>query len=514
MESTALRLSQLPQTTKLFSDYLDHFERVAEFYTHSPHDPASFSRATERIDCPPERRAAMVAALAEQNGDLPALATLAQPGAVAVVTGQQVGLFSGPCYSIYKALTALNLARQLSDSGIPAAPVFWLATEDHDFAEVNHCWVFDAAHQPVRLEVSTPDSERRPVGGIPIERPPIEALAEAMKDFPFAEETIALVAKAYQPGATMGAAFAALFRQLLPGLLILDPMQPAMRRLAAPLLRQAVEAAPRLAARLAERNNRLVAAGYHAQVQWDENTSLVFLLENGKRLTLDRRDRDYAALAARADDLSPNALLRPVVQDFMLPTVAYVGGPAEIAYFAQSQVIYAELGRPMPVEVSRQGATLLDARSTKRLERYHLSLPDFFEGEQAVRERIAATLVPPELASAIAKAQSTSASALDSLGAALTGFDPTLVAAFATSRRKITWQLSKIERKTARESLRRNQRVTADAAALTGLLCPQKHLQERFYSILPFLARHGTELIDRLSQELTPAAPDHRILTL
>jgi bacillithiol biosynthesis cysteine-adding enzyme BshC len=525
MQSTCVRHTELPHPSRLFTDYLYGFDRVARFYAHSPYDAESYRRAAAQVNYPDERRAALVEALAEQNGGSPALDRLARPGTVAVVTGQQVGLFSGPCYTIYKALTAAKLARRLTEMGIPAVPVFWLATEDHDYAEVNHCWVFDAQNRPVRLEIPGSNPERRPVGEIPVDGGPLDALRETLRDFPFGEETSALVESAYANGRTFGAAFFHLLRQVLSSqdLLFLDPLHPAARRLAAPLLREAVEAAPDLTARVLERNRELTEAGYHAQVHLDEHTSLVFLLEGGRRLTLHRQNGEYSAnsqrfstgnLAARAEQLSPNALLRPVIQDYMLPTVAYVGGPAELAYLAQSQVIYDSLLRRMPVALHRQSATLLDVRSAKLMDRYGLGLPDFFEGEEMLRERMARKLVPPELGDAVARTQSKSRQALDELAAVLARFDPTLEAALENSRRRIVWQLSKIERKAAREALRRNERAAGGAAYLNGLIYPEKHLQERFYSILPFLARHGLDLAGRLSDMLTLDCPDHRVLVL
>lgn len=525
IDSACISHTRLPHTSKLFADFLYHFDRVAGFYAHSPYDAESYRTAAAQVDYPSERRSALVKALAEQNGSSPALDRLAQPGAVAVVTGQQVGLFSGPCYTIYKAITAAKLADRLTEMGIPAVPVFWLATEDHDYEEINHCWVFDAEHKPVRLEIPGSNPERRPVGEIPIDRSPVDALREALRDFPFGDETAELVADAYTPGRTLGSAFFHLLRQVLASqdLLFLDPMHPASRRLAAPLLREAVEAAPDLTARILERNRELTTNGYHAQVHVDEHTSLVFLLEGGRRLTLHRQNSEYSTngrkfsardLAAQAEHLSPNALLRPVVQDYILPTVAYVGGPAELAYLAQSQVIYDALLRRMPVALHRQSATLLDARAGKLMDRYGLSLTDFFAGEEALKGRIARKLVPSELGGAIEAAQAKSKQALEELSAAFKAFDPTLEAALQTSRRKIEWQLSKIERKAAREALRRNERAAAGAAYLNGLIYPQKHLQERFYSILPFLARHGLELTARLADLLTLDCRDHRVVAL
>ena len=142
MQPACIRHTDLPGTSQLFADFAYHFDRVAHFYQHDPHDPESFERAAAQIQYPDDRRAAIVAALRAQNGDSENLRRLAQPGTVAVVTGQQVGLFSGPAYTIYKAMAAAQVAMQLTARGIPAVPVFWLATEDHDFAEVNHAWVF------------------------------------------------------------------------------------------------------------------------------------------------------------------------------------------------------------------------------------------------------------------------------------------------------------------------------------------------------------------------------------
>jgi bacillithiol biosynthesis cysteine-adding enzyme BshC len=422
MGTACIRHTELPQTSRLFSDFLYRFDRVSRFYAHSPYDAESYRQAAAQVSCSAERRAALVEALARQNGGSAALDKLSQPGTVAVVTGQQVGLFSGPCYTVYKAITAAKLANRLSEAGIPAVPVFWLATEDHDFAEINHCWVFDAAHRLVRLEIPGSNSERRPVGEIPIESSPFEAVRESLREFPFADQVLAMVERAYAPGHTFGSAFLELLRGLLSSqnLLFLDPMAPAFRRLAAPILRQAVEAAPDLSARILERNKELTDAGYHAQVHLDDHTSLVFLLEEGRRLTLHRQDSEYsvngrrfstADLAARAEQLSPNALLRPVVQDYLLPTVAYVGGPAELAYLAQSKVIYDALLGRMPVALHRQSATLLDARSAKLLNRYGLALPDFFAGVETLGERMARKLVAPDSPTTSGSAGSTRSSA-------------------------------------------------------------------------------------------------------
>jgi bacillithiol biosynthesis cysteine-adding enzyme BshC len=522
MQPACIRHTDLPGTSRLFADFTYHFERVARYYRHDPHDPASLKRAALEIEYPVERRAALVKALAAQNPGPHAAASLqklAQPGTVAVVTGQQVGLFSGPAYTIYKALTASRLARRLSEQGTPAVPVFWLATEDHDFAEVNHAWLFDQASQShvLRVEASAASVGRqRPVGWMTIDKPPIDALSAVLKGMPFADEVIAAVDQAYIPGAGMGASFRALLETLTRnlGLIFLDPLDPAVRAIAAPLIAKAVNAAAEIKPRVIERNKELAAAGYHAQVHLDGKTSLFFLLENGERVPVRRKDSNYSDLANRAAEVSPNALLRPVMQDYLLPTIAYIGGPGELAYLAQSQVVYDALLGRMPVVMSRSAFTLLDARSAKLLQRYQLTVDQALVPQHALADRVARALVPAELESSFAAAESNITAEVDRLKAEFEGFDHTLAAALSNSRAKIVYQLEKMRAKTEREALRRNQQASEEAHHLSALMFPHRHLQERFYSILPFLAQHGLDLVDRLHDAVELDCPDHRVFAI
>lgn len=518
MQPACIRHTDLPGTSRLFGDFVYSFDRVARFYHHDPHEPESFARAAKQVAYADDRRNAMVAALRAQNGDSESLRKLAQPGTVAVVTGQQVGLFSGPAYTIYKAMTAACTARQLSDLGIPAVPVFWLATEDHDFAEVNHAWVFSAAGEPaaVRLGASGNGEKQQPVGGIAIANPPLQELRRSLEGLPFADEVMAAVEQAYRPGATMGQGFRALLKSLLGklDLICIDPLDPAIRKVGAPLLAKAVAAVPELKAGFIERNHELNAAGYHAQVHVDYKTSLFFLLENGTRATLRLKDHEYAALADRAEHLSPNALLRPVWQDYLLPTVAYVGGPGELAYLAQSEVAYRQLLGRMPVAMARSGYTLLDARSHKLLTRYGLTVTQVMTNQTALQERIARTLVPENVARSLESATAEIARHIDSLKGSLESFDPTLAKAAGKSRTKVLYQLEKLGKKTARETMRRDDRAAGDTKHLAAMLYPHRHPQERFYSILPFLAQHGMELIDRIYDTVEPMCPDHRVYTI
>src|SRR3954466_14807366 len=235
MHCTCVRHTELPHTSSLFADVLYHPDRTAPFYSHPYRELTSYQESAAQINFSDAQRAELIAALRQSNPAGKSLERLAQPGTVAVVTGQQVGLFSGPAYTMYKVLHAVRLAEWLSANGIPAVPVFWLATEDHDFAEVNHVWVFDAAHQPVKLEMRR-SASAQPVGDIALAAPPVRELRTAFQGLPFGEEVADLVEETYRPGNTMGGAFSELLRRLLArfDVLLVDPMRPAFRRLAAP----------------------------------------------------------------------------------------------------------------------------------------------------------------------------------------------------------------------------------------------------------------------------------------
>jgi bacillithiol synthase len=522
MEPSCVRHNSIPGTSKLFLDYLYNFDRVSRFYSGEGWDAEHVEESAKAIRFPTERRSRLVAALRTQNGDSEALAKLAQPETVAVVTGQQVGFLSGPAYTVFKALTAVKLAAHLTEQGIAAVPIFWLATEDHDLAEVDHAWVFDREATPAKISIANTVVNGGPVGEVVLNEIPLADLKAALRGLPFAEEALEAVKAAYQPGKTLGAAFRHLTENILRGcgLLFLDPLAPAIRELAAPLLRDVVERVPVLLDALHRRNAELEAAGYHAQVFVDKDSSLLFLLDQGRRTAIrwnagkfQVRDRAYSRedLQLLAAQLSPNALLRPVMQDYLLPTASYVGGPAEIAYFAQGEVLYDNLLGRMPVIYPRNGFTLLDARAGKLLDRHGLRVPDLLDYEEKTKGRLAAKLVPGDLAAKLAAVESATSDALARLQSDLGRFDPTLEAAAKKSSAKVLYQFAKLSKKTARETLRRDERATKDAAYLTNLIYPHRHLQERFYSILPFLAQHGFDLPQRLLGQVQLSCADHMV---
>lgn len=537
MEAHCIPFTEIPHTAALFADALYRFPRVARFYVHDPFDAGSFRAAAGQIARDDARRAAVVDVLAEQNkvfgGGRATEANIAQlqSGAVAVVTGQQVGLFGGPAFSVYKALTALRLAEKLTADGLPAVPVFWLAGEDHDFAEVNHCFLLNAdfAWEEWRDASTPPDGV--PVGSIRFGRE-IEALrARLLRLWPAEAhaEAEALLA-GYALGATYSEAFGRLFQRLFAGrgLVVLDPSHPTLHTLAAPLYRRALDEGEKLQALLKERDKQLDKAGYHRQVRLRENATLLFLTAKGRRVPVRRRrngalqvgseERSPAELMAELDSaperFSPNVLLRPVVQDWLLPTVAYIAGPHELAYFAQAQVLYQELLGRMPVVYPRTSLTVVEPKVRRLLTKYRLGLPDLFHGENALRLRLAERHLPPRLLRQLQESERKIEKLVAGAARAAKQLDPTLAGAAETSRRKMLYQFAKLQGKAARAQAERSEIIDRHRAVLVNALYPERGLQERRMNFLSLMARHGREVMGRLEKQMCFPCRDHQVIPL
>lgn len=538
MESHCIPLTEVPHTSALLIDYLYRFSGVAGFYTHDPFDPAAPAAAARAIALDPAQRRAVADVLAEQNQRFGAgpetqenINRLRDGRALAVVTGQQVGLFGGPCYSFYKALTTIRLAEKLTADGTPSVPIFWLASEDHDWNEVNHCFALDAEYEPQTFQDTSTPPENTPVGEIIFDAS-IQALRQRLLGLWPAEaraEAESLLG-GYIAGATYGQAFGRLFQRLFAGrgLIVLDPLHTALHAASRPLFRRALEEAENLHARVRARDRQLQKAGYHVQVRLRDNATLLFLRAQGQRLPLRRRANGFflpgqgelslpallAELEAAPERFSPNVLLRPLVQDWLLPTVAYVAGPNEIPYFAQASALYDELLGRAPVIVPRASLTLVDPKVRRLLVKYRLTLPDLFRGEQPLRALLAERLLPPRLARHLQAAERKMEKLLAGVTGEVKKLDPTLEGAAATSRRKMLYQLGKIRRQAARAQAEREETLDRHLAVLVSALYPHRGLQERHLSVLSFVARHGLPLVERLLAEASVPCRDHQVIFL
>jgi bacillithiol synthase len=515
MDCRALASHKLPHQSKLFLDYIDKFSRVETFYSHAP-KMTSVTRAARELKFPADRRKEVAGILRDQNirfGGGPVTLenlTRLEKGAVAIVSGQQVGLFSGPAYSFYKALTAIQLAAELTKSGIDAVPVFWMATEDHDIDEVRHVsWFQEGALKRFELPVPDAADAGRPVGNVLL-GPHVEEQVHEAADLLSRQGSVLLaqlLKESYSPRETYGSSFAKLFARLFSaqGLILLDPLEPALHRIAAPIYRQAIDDRDVLNDKLLQRGKQLESAGYSAQVKVTAKSTLLFYMGDGPRNAIVASGVEkfqagqkqwtkaelLGSIEAEPQNFSPSALLRAVVQDYLLPTAAYIGGAAEISYFAQSEVVYKQILGRMPVILSRPGFTLVDVKGAKLLRAYKLKVEDIWAGSQEVRRRMELVSVPKELSRDFDRNHKEVMKMLDKLKRQIEKLDPTLQGAVETARKKIDYQIDKLRRKTGRAQDVKAGLLSSHEEFLQQLLYPHKTLQSRELCLLPFLARWG-----------------------
>jgi bacillithiol biosynthesis cysteine-adding enzyme BshC len=458
-------------------------------------------------------------------------------GAGAVLTGQQVGLFGGPLYSPFKAATAIARARQATAAGHPHAAVFWLASEDHDFAEIDHV-AFPAGRELAELAYSKAPESALPAGRIVFDdsiTPLVERAAELLGP---SEATDALIA-AYQPGRTFARAFADLYSAIFAaqGLLIVDAAGRDFHRLGAPVLRAAVERADEFHSALIERGQALEAAGYHTQVAVAPQSSLLFLIDakTGARIALHRiaptpaepnglwhADQQtfstsdlLGILDAEPERISPAALLRPVFQDFLFSTSVQVGGPAEIAYLAQSTVLFErimdrQMGRQTP-PIARFSATLIEPSVAELLRRHELTLEQVFAEENAstLAQRLAARSMPIETKQKLAAAGNALDAELTTLVDWLQSQDKGLGQSADTAAGKIRYQMNRLRTLAANFQLQRETTLTRHANSIFNALYPGGVLQERVHGGAYYFARYGLDLAETLSTQAASLCPGH-----
>jgi bacillithiol biosynthesis cysteine-adding enzyme BshC len=522
--------------SRLFLDYCAGEAAARPFYAALPPD-----RRWQTRPAVPAHWTELVQVLAEQNSApspaaQSALTALGQ-GAGVVVTGQQVGLFGGPLFTPFKAATALARAREASKAGRPHAGIFWLATEDHDFAEISHV-VFPARRELRKLVYLHAPAVQRPVGGIVLDES-INPLLDQAWELLGSSDAMDALAAAYQPDRTFAQAFRDFYAKAFAaeGLLILDAGGRAIHKMGAPVLQAGIERADELHAALVDRNRELESAGYHAQVAVGAQNSLLFLIDErtGARVALKRTapsaqepdglwsagKRSYSTaelvgiLESEPERISPSALLRPVFQDFLLSTSAIVGGPAEVAYFAQSAVLYERiLGRVTPA-LARFSATLVEPAIGELLSKHELTLEQVLaETPDSLAQLLATRAMPSETRKKLASAGTALEAELTPLLEWMKAADEGLGRSAATAASKMRYQMNRLRRLAANFELQREAALGRNAEAINQSLFPGGALQERVHGAAYYLARYGFELTEEITAQAAQECPGHTVIGL
>jgi bacillithiol biosynthesis cysteine-adding enzyme BshC len=539
VKAECLPFAKIPHTTRLFLDYLSGSPHVRKFYPRSANFQQWFKDEAAALGYDTGRRERMAAVLERQNrawgASKKTLENIARlkNGASVVVTGQQVGLFGGPVFAIYKALSAVKLAAEAQAGGVDCVPVFWLATTDHDLAEVNHVEAPGPGGALVKLETPSHGADEAPVSNVVLGKEIDVVVAQAAELLGDSEATLWL-REAYRPGETLGSAFAKLFARLFGewGVVLLDAADAELHKISAPVYRAAIERAAELDDALLRRGKELERSGYHQQVKVTTSSTLLFMLHDGARTVVHRRTNGspteefvvggdkisredlLSRIASAPEQFSANVLLRPVVQDYLLPTLAYVGGAAEVAYFAQAGVVYEKLSTRMTPVLPRFSATLVEGKIQRLLGKYDLELIDLFEGPEKLREKIGARTLPRNMQKAFADAEASLNASLRDVNAELEKLDPTLVEAGARAASKIRYQITRLRARAARAEVRHNELIARHAEELSHALYPEKALQEREVAGIYFASRYGGDLMHQIYAAMRTDCHEHQVIAL
>jgi bacillithiol biosynthesis cysteine-adding enzyme BshC len=543
MPNNAIRFDMIPRTSRLYNDFLYHFDRVARFYESEGRDLSSLAARARKVTAQKFSRAAVADVLADQNRQVGAgpetfanLDRLRQPDSVVVITGQQAGLFTGPLYTIFKALTAIKLANELRKQGVNAVPMFWVAAEDHDFQEVNHTRLVNREGNLASITYTAcSPKEGKPVGHVTLAEGVNENIEQLLAALPESEFTPRLaqdLRESYRAGTGFAEAFGRMMMKLFGkfGVVLINPLDDRLKHVSGEIYMQAMSRVPEFASRLVSESASLVSAGYHAQVFTSPEAVPLFMLDEGRRTALVRRDdgRFYLKNTDKsfADDellstvarcpncFSPNVTMRPIVQDYLLPTVAYIGGPAEIAYFAQLRPNYSLLGRVEPVVLPRASFTLIEKRHAKTMSKYGIAFPELFEGQEEVMKRVVERSLDQGTATVFDDTERVLNEQLDKLRDSLTAVDPTLADALKGGRDKIVYQINNLRTRFIHNRTKRDETMGQQIERLFAVLYPNRNLQERELNVAYFLARYGYELIDRIYDEVDWEQRDHKLVYL
>lgn len=459
-------------------------------------------------------------------------------GCHAVTTGQQAGLFSGPLYTVYKGLAAAALAAELEAArGTPVVPVFWVAGDDHDFAEVNHCSVIGADGHLARvtLRERAADEPMRPMFREPVGTDgaaALQTLAAALPPSDFREATLDWLSRAYRPEHSLAEACALALAELLGpyGVVVCRGWHPTLKQAARDVLLGALDAAAALDADLEAEAARLRAAGRDVTVPVGEGLSLVMVegrlgrdrlraLEPGRFEA--RRSGEVFLLDdlrrlvdAEPERLSANVLLRPAVEAAVLPTVAYLGGPGELAYLWQTAPVFSRLGVPRPVRVPRFSALLVEAKVDKVLERHRLVAADLARPEGELAGIVAREELPPDALGALAALRrAVETHYADVLGHAV-AVDKTLQKPVEGARNQALAGTHDVEKKLVSHLKRQAETSLQQVARARTQLFPDGRPQERVITAASLLSRHGTAMLDPLFEAAREDARRHLVAPL
>lgn len=539
-----INFSDLPGQHNLFLDYLYEFDNVKNFYKKNFRDKDSYAAHFEEITSNhPGHRSALPEIILKQYFNLsPSEKTLVNINSIknnntiAVVTGQQLGIYGGPLYTFYKIITAIKLCASLKSdySGYNFIPVFWLEGDDHDFDEVTSVLLTDENNELVTLQYSDnapEDVNRGSVGSLTFTQD-IEKLnneiSGLLRNNDFKVALMTLITSCYREGKTFKQAFRELLFNFFDdyGLVIFDPQDVAVKRILRPVFQNEIDNYAVHSKELVKVSAELEEV-YHAQVKI--NPVNLFLSDSDGRYLIEPAESDFRLKGKRKkitrqmlmeilenepQRFSANVILRPVCQDYLFPTGFYVGGPGEISYFAQIIPMYKMYNIPQPIIYPRASATLFEKTVVKVIDKYSLSLFDIFSEKEHLHDKVINSLAGNELDTLFASCENEISIPLNNLRVKLAELDKTLDDTASKTKEKIIQHLNLLKEKANEAQKRKFDISLRQINKVSNLIFPDAGLQEREFSIIYFAHKYGMDIFKRIFDEISIDHFEHQIINL
>ena len=526
----AIDIREFPAASAFSRAYAHAFDAVSPLFAGNPADPSAWRAAIRRVNASPRDRGPVASVIQAQlaRRDAPAearamAARLADPAAVTIVTGQQAGAFGGPLYTLLKAVTTIQLAREIeAQHGVPVVPIFWADGEDHDWQEIRSTTVIgaDDAAATVTMPAFAGAGDRRSGDIVLDERiaATIEALFAAMPQTPFSGGLRDVLTRCYVPGRSMAEAYARFIEHLLGrhGLVVFESADQAAKPLAADLFAEELRHAGRSTALAIAAGERSRALGFAPQVLPVEGSAALFQLTPAReaiRVPFDGAARAEEALA-HPDRFSPNVLLRPVVQDWLFPNIAYVAGPGELAYHGQLEEIYKAFRVPRPLIYPRASASIVDAASLRFLDKQQMPFAALARPDESALNELMQRRLPESAKGSLVEAAEAIRDRWNALVTELPKIDPTLEGAARASLQRLQHELDTLQWKTVRAVKRRERDLRRQFHHAQQLAFPGGAPQERVLGIAHFANHYGPAFVDKLVSDLPTAMGRHWIVSL
>ncbi len=524
----AIDVALLPRVNPIFRDYLQGRSPLRDFYRWDPRQ--SQGQLLDSLTRRSYPRDELTSILTDQNRTWGAgnalvegIARLRDSRAMMVVTGQQVGLFGGPLYTLYKALTAVAVARQLeSEWKIPCLPLFWMASEDTDFAEIDHIAMPDEQDRITLLRYVPHRGFGTDLPATHDLTPEIDRVFDALRQAAGAgrlqEKAFALLQDCYRPGANLVAAFGRLLSSLLgsQGLILVDPSDGRLKALARSLFLHEIATAPASARLVQTAWEKLRSLGYPPQVRLRGEGPNLFYLHEGRQPLKQVGDRQelMRIVEESPERFSPNVILRPIMENFLFPTLAHVAGPHETAYYAQLRGVFDHFDIPMPFILPRASLTLVEGRIERLIKKHDLTFRGLHEDPERIVRQVLRRSLPKSFVTKQQRVVRTVLKSFEELKVLVSTLDPTLTPRLGRGEGLVKKQMEEMERLLLRSLNRRNQEIRTQVLRVLTHLLPHGELQERVDGFMPYLCRHGLPLIDVIAAAIDGPGWDHRLLYL